>query len=201
MLWLHMEIFITKKGTVKMNSLLDTIVSGIISGIMASFCYAMVMFLVRPRIKISEDIAKWRDVYYVKVVNKTFSTITDLDYSLYYCVHHADGVSTTTEIKPIKEKLILISKNNPLRKKYSDNALQLTYKIDMNKFPLNDEDRCLEFHVLGNHCFSNTKKCVKQIFFRKNVKEGIFETGNSVNVLVNHTTIVDPSVLQDSINA
>ncbi len=181
-------------------SLPDTVISGIISGVIASFCYAMVMFFVKPRIKISTDLAKWKDIYYVKVVNKTFATITDLDYSMYYCVNHADGVSTTVEIKPIKDKLVLVSRNNPFKKKYSDNALQLTFKIDMKKFPINDKDRCLEFHVLGNHSFSNTKKCVKQIFYEKNIKEGIFETGNSVKVLVNHSICLDPSMLQDSMD-
>lgn len=195
-----MEIFITKEGIIQMTGLWNTVVSGIISGVIASFCYAMAMFLVKPRIRISADMAKWKGIYYVKVVNKTFSTITDLDYSLYYCVYHEDGVSTTTEIKPIKEKLVLMSKNKLLKKKYSDNALQITYNIDMNKFPLNDKDRYLEFHVLGKHVFSNTNKCVKQTFYRKNVKEGIFETGNSENILVNHISSIDPSKLQDSIN-
>lgn len=176
----------------------DTILIAVISGMIASFCYSLAMLIIRPRIVIAKQMAKWKEIYYVKVINKTFSTVTDLDYSMYYCVNHGDGVSTTIEIQALKDKLILIDRNKPLSKKFSDNALQLTYAIDTTRYPINDSDRYIEFHVLGNHIFSGTKKCTKRTFYLKDIKEGVFETGNSVNILVNHHIEIDPANIKES---
>lgn len=92
-------------------NLIDTVLIGIISGVIASFCYSVAMMLIRPKIKISDEIAQKDEICYIKIVNKTVATVTNLQYSLYYCEYHYDGSISIIEIPPRKEPLKIMKKN------------------------------------------------------------------------------------------
>ncbi len=166
-------------------NLLDTVVSGIIAGVIASFCYSVAMMLIRPKIKISNEIAENNGIYYIKIVNRTVATVTNLQYSLHYCEYHRDGSITILEIPPRKEPLKIMKKNRFWKKNDTNNALQITYDIDPKEFPLNNENKKLMFDVIGSHVFSNTTTFDTKTYIQSDVIQGVFESGNSTKTIVN----------------
>jgi hypothetical protein len=65
---------------------IDVILISIVTGIIASFSSFLLMWLVKPRIKIAKCIAKAKDgtetIYTIKLINKTPVALFDLNYDL-----------------------------------------------------------------------------------------------------------------------
>ena len=145
----------------------ETIIVGIISSIIASIVFYLWMILIKPRFIISDKICikKTQDSeadYMVKVANTTRSFITNVSYSLLYCVEGEDGLKDICTIDPYKPPI--------------------TYKIDEEKFPLN-ENSFFMFTFQAYHSFSNAMKIEKRVFRKSDVQQGIFETGKSTKIL------------------
>lgn len=160
------------------------IVGSILSGIIASVCFAVLMLLIRPIIKVSNKMTVQRgavSVYKVKVVNKTFAMLTNVKYSLHYCVDYDDGTTDITEIKPMKEKLSVIDRYSPFDKQ-GIYAVRISYEVDENKFPMKDNTRMV-FTILADHAISNTTACKKVDYKAENIVEAIFETGKSTKAI------------------
>ncbi len=72
-------------------SIEQTIIIGVISSIIASIVFYLLMILIKPRFAISEKIScvkvddEYTD-YMIKIVNKTRSVITNVNYMLTFCV-------------------------------------------------------------------------------------------------------------------
>lgn len=164
-------------------SLLDTILIGIISGVIASFCYSVAMMLIRPKIKISDEIAEKDEISYIKIVNKTIATVTNLQYSLHYCEYHHDGSISIVEIPPRKEPLKIIKKNRFWKKSDTDNAIQITYELDKTKYLLDSKEKKLMFDVIGSHVFSGTTTFATKTYTNKDVVQAVFESGNSTKTI------------------
>lgn len=163
----------------------EQIWNGIISGIVASIFFTIIMMLIKPRIKVSSQMAVKRgntSLYRVKVVNQTLSMLTNLKYTLHYCGDYEDGTTDVSEIKPMKEKLDTISKFSFFDKQASY-AVRLSYEVDEKKFPMQENTRFV-FTILADHAFSNTTRCKKIDYRAKDVVEGIFETKNSTKVIM-----------------
>ena len=149
---------------------------GISSGFISSLCFFIVLFLIKPRIKVSEEI------YKIKIVNKTRSMLVDVDYSLFYKTIHKDGVDNLVEIPPYKSKLKYISKYNSSKSKNDDYAVRITYKIDKEKYPLNNNNR-LMFSIMASHHTTGTTKAISSEYDSSRIREGVFETGKSTKIL------------------
>lgn len=164
------------------------IVSGIISGIVASVLFTVIMLLIRPRIKVSAGIAAKKgektSIYKIKIVNLTHSMLTNVKYSLLYCVDYPDNNTDISEIAPCKTYLSIVDKYSRFDK-HAAYAVRISYEIDENKYPLKDNTR-FEFSVLADHSVSNTTTCKKKSYKAGDVTEGVFETGKSTNILVPH---------------
>lgn len=167
----------------------SSIIIGIVSGIIASVCFAVFLLMVKPKVKISDQIcienAGGADaVYRIKIVNHTFAMLTNLRYVLVYCEMHGDGINTITEIKPRKSQIISIDRFN-LRKDDTDYAVRISYDIDPQKYPLND--RCkLEFTFIADHSLSNTTTCIKKEYLAKDIVAGVFESDKSIKIIRKH---------------
>lgn len=160
---------------------------GILSGLISSFCFFLILFLVKPRIKVSEKICVSKDkngdyFYKVKIVNKTRSMLVDVDYSLFYKTIKSDGVDSLVEIHPLKPKLKYISKYNRSKNKNDDYAVRITYKIDKDKYPFNDNTRLL-FSIVASHKTTGTTKALSAEYTKEMIREGVFETGTSTRIL------------------
>ena len=82
--------------------MLESIGNGILTGVVASICFSIIKMLIRPRIKVSPKIEISRgekSVIKIKVVNKTWSMLTNLQYFLYYCVDYDDGTTGISDIR------------------------------------------------------------------------------------------------------
>lgn len=160
---------------------------GISSGFISSLCFFIVLFLIKPRIKVSDEICKCEDsngsvLYKIKIVNKTRSMLVDVDYSLFYKTIHKDGVDNLVEIQPYKSKLKYISKYNSSKSKNDDYAVRITYKIDKEKYPLNKNNR-LMFSIMASHHTTGTTKAISSEYDSSKIREGVFETGKSTKIL------------------
>ena len=167
----------------------SSIITGIVSGIIASVCFALFLLLVKPKVKISDQICVENEgekdaVYRIKIVNCTFAMLTNLRYVLAYCEMHGDGINTIIEIAPRKSHLISIDRFN-LKKDNTDYAVRISYDIDTSKYPLNDKHK-LEFTFIADHSLSNTTTCIRKECFAKDIVAGVFESDKSVKIIRKH---------------
>lgn len=161
----------------------ETILVGIISSVVASMVYYLLMISIKPRFIISDKMSKtvcngYTD-YMIKVVNTTRSVITNINYSLEYCIEGPDGIIEVQNVKPLKSPLLNIDKYT---KKNTDYAIRLTYRVKDGDFELKD-NTYFEFTFQAYHSFSNSLKIKKKIYKTKSVMDGIFETGKSTKIL------------------
>lgn len=164
----------------------ETIILGIISSIIASIVFYLMMIVIKPRFIISDKIS-YIEVdetyidYIIKVVNTTHSFLTNIDYSLVYCTENEDGIVEIETIPPYK---IPFKNMDKYTKKNTDYAVRITYRIKRQEYPL-VENTYFDFTFQANHSFSNAMK-IKRVIYRKDcIRKGIFETGKSTNILNN----------------
>lgn len=162
---------------------------GVVSGVIASMCYALFMLLIRPKVRISnriciENAGGPNAIYRIKVVNCTFAMLSDIKYVLEYCKVHEDGIKTVTQIPPLKQPLISINRFS-FRKNHTDYAVRLSFAIDPLEYPLDGKNKYV-FTFIARHSFSNTTTCVEKEYYAKDIIEGVFETKASTAVVVSH---------------
>lgn len=132
-------------------SMQQTIILGILSSTIASIVFYLWMVLIKPRFIISDKICKKRTkdgkiAYMIKVANTTHSFITNVSYSLLYCVEGEDGLKDIKIIEPYKPPLTYMNKYS---KANTDYAVRITYLIDENQYPLTDASfLCLHFKLI-----------------------------------------------------
>jgi len=167
--------------------MIESIIAGIISGIIASITFFIMMRGLKPKILVSDDIALEEEsnntcIYRVKVVNKSKADLSNIEYRLYYCRVQPNGfMIDIQEIKPIKEPFSLMCKYTPTSD-LCEYAYRISYDIDREKFPINDQNY-LMFSISAEHSVSNTMKSVSKKYYSQNVKRGKFETGVSLRIL------------------
>jgi hypothetical protein len=165
-------------------SIQQTIVLGIISSVIASIVFYLWMILIKPRFIISDKIcwSKSDDEYdylMVKVANTTRSFLTNLSYSLIYCVEGEDGLKDIKTIEPLKAP---IKHMNKYTSKNTDYAVRITYKVKKDEYPLNDSTFFM-FTFQAYHSFSNAMRIKKKTYYKNDMQNGIFETGRSTKIL------------------
>lgn len=162
----------------------QTIILGVISSIIVSAMFYFWMILIKPRFIISDKIcASKKDDgytdYMIKIANTTRSFITNVNYSLLYCIEGEDGLKDVRTIKPYKAPIRYMNKYT---KRDTDYAVRITYRITEDEYPLNDSAFFM-FIFQANHSFSNAMRIKKNIYHKNDIKCGIFETGKSVKIL------------------
>lgn len=160
---------------------------GIISGLISSTCFFMILFFIKPKILVSDSICKSTNkngetIYKVKIVNKTRSMLVDVNYSLFYKTIHSDGIDSIVEIQPYKSPLKYVSQYNKSENKNNDYAVRITYLIKEEDFPINDNTR-LVFSFMASHQTTGTTKAISKEYSKNEIKEGLFETGVSTKIL------------------
>lgn len=167
----------------------STLIMGVLSGIVSSIIIYLLVFNIKPKIKISDNIAKTTKeevtIYKIKIVNCTKFAIFNLNYSLCYCTEYPDKLIDMIEIPPSKKSLLYIPPfmKNDLNDKH---AVRISYKIDTEKYPLTDNTYFC-FTISATHGFSNTSLCLEKNYYNSDIIDGNFETGNSLKVLHSST--------------
>ncbi len=159
------------------------LITGVVSGLVASACFFFFMLIVRPKIKIADKLCKDPEnnhIYRIKVVNKSRAILNNLHYSLHYCVDKGDGIKEVEEIPPRKTTLSFIDKYRSFGK-CDDYAVRISY--DIEKYVL-DSNSVLEFSIMANHSLSSTMSCKKKVFRADDIQIGHYETGKSMRIII-----------------
>ncbi len=168
-----------------MLDLLEQMISSVVTGIIASIVFYFVLYLIKPRIKLSDVMCidsesdKYK-IMKIKVVNLSHSMLMNINYTLHYCVDYEDGLTDVTEIPPKKPPLSTFAKYT---RKNTDYAIRITYKIPNDSFPLRDNVK-LVFTIQTTHPISNTSKCVGKDYRKDDIKRGTFESGRSTKFIL-----------------
>lgn len=169
------------------TEILSSLVTGIISGLIASLMFTIFLFLIKPKVKVAPKIIRLRreDGTYtlkVKVVNHTKAMLTNVKYALYYCDMHQDKISNFIEIPPRKSPMMFIDKHDR-KDEEAQYAVRLSYDIDEGKYPLSKTQR-LQFVIMADHSFSNTTTCVKKEYYDKDIVDnGVYQFGDSMLII------------------
>lgn len=171
---------------------INSLIIGIISGIVSSIIIYFLVFQVKPKIKISDKIShsiedNEDDIYRIKILNKSYFAVFNLNYSLHHCYKQPDGIIHITEIKPLKSQLHFISPKHfpPFIKNDKDennHAIRLSYKINKEDYVL-DENSYLQFTIIATHSLTNTTSYTEAKFTQEQIIDGVFETGDSLKVI------------------
>lgn len=168
-----------------MNKLVETMITGILSGVIASIIFWVIQVKIKPRFDISRSMCinqndKGLVIGKIKIINLSKSMLMNVKYTLTYCVDYEDGLSDVSEIKPKKVPLTSLSafsRNN------TDYAVRITYEWEEKKYPLNENCRFV-FTLQGTHPLSNTTKCMEVEYRKDNLKSGVFQIGRSLDFLL-----------------
>jgi len=161
---------------------MSELVTGVISGIVASVVFYIFLFFVRPKIYVSSKACRAPEdgtLIRIKVVNKTRFMLTNVKYALNFCQNQGDGVHQIKEIPPYRTPLEFIDKYSK-NDENAEYAIRFSYKIPSD---ISLSDGWLEFSIYANHGFSNTSTCVKKKYVSDDIISGIFETGTSMKIL------------------
>ena len=136
---------------------MSELITGIISGIVASVVFYIFLFSVRPKIHVSDKACKVTEdegcaLIRIKVVNRTRSMLTNVKYALNFCQSLGDGVHRIEEIPPFRTPLEFIDKYTPSDEK-AEYAIRFSYRILPHIRILAG---WLEFSIYANHGFLNT---------------------------------------------
>jgi len=167
---------------------MSELITGVISGIVASVVFYIFLLFVRPKIEVSDKICKEIDngdgsLIRIKVVNKTRCILTNVKYALNFCQRQGAGVHHIKEIPPTRTPLEFIDKYAKSDEN-AEYAIRFSYRIPAD---IRISDGWLEFSIHANHGFSNTSACVKKRYESDDIISGIFETGISMRILTIQT--------------
>ena len=169
---------------------LDKLVVGIITGLVASMIFFYALYTLKPKLKISDQIAKGQDVvdgrtlYRIKVVNHTKVPVIDVRAQLHIFRGFGAGqgrIYKSREVELKQSSPIAIPQYNKKDKEANYAYRFVTYK------PLDEEWRdaqeFLRFRIICNHAVSG----FGQYFFRDyyvkdDIVEGNFEKGDSFKI-------------------
>jgi hypothetical protein len=169
-----------------------SIVQSLLCGIISSFVFLfIILFLLRPSIKISPYISKQTDnkgtYYQFKILNTSFFSVFNVQCELVAMARiAAEGSNMNVKFNPI-ELQNSFTDHLPRymsKKKSAPYALHAyrfrTYSTEIHKL-LEDSGRSLQFSVTARHGLSGLSKHFKQEFATPTVlKETSFKFGNSL---------------------
>ena len=164
------------------------IVTGILAGLIASAIFYLMMHIIRPKILLSDKICRRKiddngnELIEVKVVNKTKAMLMNSKYSMYLETVYEDNLIDIEEVKPVKSNLKCIERYNRKDEK-ARYAVRFSYSI--NRELLKQKGVRLSFVIFGKHAWSNTSSYVRKIYQVKDIVDGIFQKGTSLDIILN----------------
>lgn len=173
-----------------MNTFIIGIIAGIISGILASIIAHLIVYLSKPRIEISENIAKQNGdngpEYRIKIVNKSKAYAKDLSIQV-NLIHYGTAINgTILSAEPLK----LARNDIAFIEPYNKNDLESKYAIririlsDLKSRWQDDTIDYIEAKVFCTNEFTGAGKVFSQKYSKKLlIKEGVFAAGKSTDII------------------
>lgn len=174
-----------------MNDYLLAIIIGVLSSFVASLVFLYFLNMLRPKIIISEQIAKSHNInghveYQIKTINKTRRTIMNVQAQLFLTTPteiRGGILEKNDEIQLRTKKLHEMAKFNGKDKtaKYVFRFIcEKNFEDDWNK----NKNSFLRFKILATDSLSGCTSVFSKDYqtIEKSIKEGEFEFGNSLKV-------------------
>ena len=155
---------------------------GVLSGLIASITFFLLLCKIKPVVVISDDICRdlHDDLFRIKVVNKSKFDLIDVKYSLYACYRSGDGTIDVKEICPVKSKLEFVHSYSPSGKS-SDYAIRISYKLTDY---INEKYNCFLFTFYSKHSLSGTGSFIRKEYTKDNIKCGKFQLKESTEIIM-----------------
>lgn len=170
---------------------LESLLSGVISGVVASGLFYWYMTKMRPSIFICDNIVKSSDTtglfYAFKIYNNSrFFDVLDLKIEVYVKTPfnaHGGQNYNLEKIELKKDHVMLLPRCSKANEPDASYALIVTTRVDVEKLWLSDSQH-VEIHIHGRHSFSGASKSYSKKFYtkRNSIKEGMFNFGKTNSV-------------------
>ena len=161
-----------------------TLLSGVVSGLIASIVFFFLFYIIKPKIIISDKICRDASncISRIKVVNMSRYALVNVKYTLYLYRRSADGIADVSFIKPNKKELEFIKAYS---KTESDYAVRLSYRLDEVEFNSRpNEESYLLFSIYACHSLTGSSIFLEKKYDIEDIQCGQFETGKSTIILV-----------------
>lgn len=172
-----------------LNSFLIGIISGVISGIIASFVVQLIIYLSKPNIIISDNIAKQNGPngpeYRIKIVNKSKAYAKDLSVQVNIMSRENAINGNLLSAKPLPLVRKDISYIEPFDKKDEDTkyAIRVRINSDLENVWKDDKTNYVEIKVFCTNELTSAGKVFSKEYKKKVlIKEGEFEAGQSMDI-------------------
>lgn len=168
----------------------DSVLTGVLSSLVASLIFLMLLFALRPRISISECIARTnhdgRKVYVVKIVNRTWWRLYDIHAEFAHLKFENVTGGQNVYSKPLTMlKSHIWSMNSLFKLRPDPNAEFAILFVCLDDVDALWTDGSLfEFRVMAKHSFSGFSKIHKRRYYKAatSVRSGSFKFGNSLEI-------------------
>ncbi|MDN0032711.1 hypothetical protein [Oscillibacter ruminantium] len=166
----------------------EAIIAGVISGIISSILVSCTLLLIKPRVSLSDEICMdpQKNVFQLKIVNRTRAALMDVKYTLHLCHRYKDGIIVMDPVEFCKSNVDSLPKYNKL-------DLDAHYAMRL-AFPpkeeiLTHQDDYLLFTLTAKHATTGTIAFFSQEYQIRDIMCGKFETGTSTKILVEQCSL------------
>ena len=174
------------------NAVMDyeSIVIGLLSSIIASFNFLILMFMMRPKVVISDLIARTiydeKKAFVVKIINRSWWKVYDIHAELVYLKFENVTGGQNLSLKHLTlTKDHLWSTNRFSRWQRDTNAEYAALYVCLDDLDaLWSNDSMIEFRVIAKHSFSGFIRVIKRRYYRarSTIRDGSFKFGNSLEI-------------------
>lgn len=195
------EIVASNMQSIQYN-IVTSLIVGVLSGLVASVIYMIIMNTIKPKIKIAEDLAvevlpENKFIIRVKIVNKTRQALANINYSLSYYIQTNPDNWKVCVLEPRQTQPIPIV--GKYRKKATDNEIRISYMFDLNK--IEDPNRTINdygfneksemvipvankfvFNIVASHPFTNATACSIEEYKMQHLIKGTYIEGDDMGV-------------------
>lgn len=162
---------------------IESIASGVISGLIASLVLFIFLLMIKPRIKVSGKLCLASDgvTYRVKVINCSRVNLIDVKYTLHICKPLGGGIIDVEEILPAKRPIESIrAKRSASADPEASYAMCISY--DLGSHSLSPGAYYL-FTICARHSWSGAVSLREQRYDQSQIERGQFETRDSMNIV------------------
>lgn len=164
-------------------------VQSVITGILASLIFLFLLFFLRPRILIADQIAKYNGNYAIKVVNRSYFKLYDVNVELVLLkpFNTYGGKNLLIERLDLKKDRIWYIAGKPFREKnsaYGTHAIIFKCDEDLEKKWESDKGVVLHFKVIAKHGLSSFTRIETKKYHDKetDIKNGKYTFGKKCEI-------------------
>jgi len=167
------------------------VVIGVLSSVIASLIFLSFLTRIRPKLEISDQIAKGKSlttediIYKIKVINKTRRPIINVKAQLHLVtpIVVPGGILLKSKEIPLKRSEVMYIEKFGPNDEQAKYAFRFTTYEKIEDIWKDDRQSFLRFRIIATDSISGFTKAFSKDYHTKNlIKEGEFEFGNSIGI-------------------